>query len=52
MPYFQRFTGAHGLHAGNVPGYPASNGCVRLSKRHAKRFNDAVKLGTPVMVQR
>lgn len=52
MPYFLRFSGAYGLHAGNVPGYPASSGCVRLPKRHAKRFYDAVKLGTPVVVQR
>ena len=52
MPYFLRFTGAYGLHAGDVPGYPASSGCVRLPKRHAKRFFDAVKLGTPVVVRR
>jgi lipoprotein-anchoring transpeptidase ErfK/SrfK len=52
MPYFLRFTGAYGLHAGNVPGYPASSGCVRLPKRHAKRFFDAVKIGTPVVVER
>lgn len=52
MPYFLRFTGAYGLHAGNVPGYPASSGCVRLPQRHAKRFYDAVKLGTPVVVKR
>jgi lipoprotein-anchoring transpeptidase ErfK/SrfK len=52
MPYFMRFTGAYGLHAGNIPGYPASSGCVRLPKRQAKRFYDAVKLGTPVVVQR
>ncbi len=52
MPYFLRFTGAYGLHAGNVPGYPASSGCVRLPQRHAKRFYDAVKIGTPVIVQR
>lgn len=52
MPYFLRFTGAYGLHAGNVPGYPASSGCVRLPKRHAKRFFDAVKIGTPVVIQR
>jgi lipoprotein-anchoring transpeptidase ErfK/SrfK len=52
MPYFMRFTGAYGLHAGNIPGYPASSGCVRLPKRQAKRFYDAVKLGTLVVVQR
>lgn len=52
MPYFMRFTGAYGLHAGKVPGYPASSGCVRLPPRHAKRFYDAVKIGTPVVVKR
>ncbi|MCW1925501.1 L,D-transpeptidase family protein [Luteolibacter arcticus] len=52
MPYFLRFSGAYGLHAGRVPGYPASSGCIRLPKRHAKRFYDAVRLGTPVIVQR
>ena len=51
MPYFLRFNGAYGLHAGNVPGYPASSGCVRLPKRHAKRFYEAVRVGTPVTVQ-
>lgn len=52
MPYFLRFSGACGLHAGNIPGYPASSGCVRLPKRQAKRFYDAVKVGTPVVVVR
>jgi lipoprotein-anchoring transpeptidase ErfK/SrfK len=52
MPYFLRFSGAYGLHAGNIPGYPASSGCVRLPKRQAKRFYDAVKVGTPVVVRR
>ncbi len=52
MPYFLRFNGPYGLHAGNVPGYPASSGCVRLPQRHAKRFFDAVKVGTPVVVRR
>lgn len=52
MPYFLRFNGACGLHAGNLPGYPASSGCVRLPKRQAKRFYDAVRVGTPVTVKR
>ena len=52
MPYFMRFNGAYGLHQGNVPGYPASSGCVRLPVRHAKRFYEAVKVGTPVVVKR
>lgn len=52
MPYFLRFSGACGLHAGNIPGYPASSGCVRLPKRQAKRFYEAVRVGTPVIVER
>jgi lipoprotein-anchoring transpeptidase ErfK/SrfK len=52
MPYFLRFSGAYGLHAGEVPGYPASSGCVRLPPRHAKRFFEAVRVGTPVVVER
>lgn len=52
MPYFLRFSGACGLHAGNIPGYPASAGCIRLPQRQAKRFYDAVRVGTPVIVKR
>lgn len=52
MPYFLRFSDACGLHAGHLPGYPASSGCVRLPQRQAKRFYDAVQVGTPVMVKR
>jgi lipoprotein-anchoring transpeptidase ErfK/SrfK len=52
MPYFLRFSGPYGLHAGRIPGYPASSGCVRLPKRQAKRFYDAVRVGTPVVVER
>ena len=52
MPYFMRFHDAYGLHAGNLPGYPASAGCVRLPPRQAKRFYNAVKVGTPVIVRR
>lgn len=52
MFYFLRFSGAYGLHAGMLPGYPASAGCVRLPERHARRFYYAVDLGTPVVVKR
>ena len=30
MPYFMRFHGSDGMHAGYLPGYPASHGCVRM----------------------
>ena len=50
MPYFIRFNGAEGLHAGHLPGYPASHGCVRLPERNAIAFFNAVQVGTPVTV--
>lgn len=52
MFYFLRFHGAYGLHAGRLPGYPASAGCVRLPERQARRFYYAVDVGTPVIVKR
>ena len=52
MPYFLRINGAVGLHAGHVPGYPASHGCIRLPPRQAKRFYHAAEVGTPVFVYR
>jgi len=51
MPYFMRFNGAVGMHAGNVPYYPASHGCVRLPPRMARAFFSHVSAGTPVRVQ-
>jgi lipoprotein-anchoring transpeptidase ErfK/SrfK len=37
MPYMQRLTwDGIAMHAGNLPGYPASHGCVRLPKAFAK----------------
>jgi lipoprotein-anchoring transpeptidase ErfK/SrfK len=50
MPYYLQIAPSYGLHAGHVPGYPASHGCIRLPNRWAKRFYYAVKVGTPVWV--
>jgi lipoprotein-anchoring transpeptidase ErfK/SrfK len=52
MPYYLQIAPAYGLHAGHVPGYPASHGCIRLPNRWAKRFYYAVKVGTPVWISR
>ena len=51
MPYMQRLT-AKGvaMHAGNLPGYPASHGCIRLPKDFAKLLYGVTELGTPVMI--
>ncbi len=39
MPYMQRLTwDGIALHAGNLPGYPASHGCIRLPMAFAKKL--------------
>jgi lipoprotein-anchoring transpeptidase ErfK/SrfK len=50
MRYFMRFHGADGMHAGILPGYPASHGCVRMPEQYAIAFFNAVEVGTPVTV--
>jgi hypothetical protein len=50
MPYFMRFHGSDGMHAGYLPGYPASHGCVRMPDELAVAFYNAVEVGTPVTV--
>ena len=50
MKFFIRFEGAAGTHAGSLPGYPASHGCVRMPAAKAEAFYNAVKVGTPVRV--
>jgi hypothetical protein len=50
MHYFMRFAGADGMHAGYLPGYPASHGCVRMPEQYAIAFFNAVSVGTPVTV--
>ncbi|MDG2126040.1 MAG: L,D-transpeptidase family protein [Verrucomicrobiales bacterium] len=51
MSYFLRFNGAIGMHAGYLPGYPASHGCVRLPTWMAENFYNNSPNGTPVIVQ-
>ncbi len=50
MPYFLRIHGGVGMHAGFLPGYPASHGCIRLPKQMAQIFFNNVTYGTPVTV--
>jgi hypothetical protein len=50
MHYFMRFHGADGMHAGYLPGYPASHGCVRMPEQLAIAFFNSVEVGTPVQV--
>lgn len=50
MHYFMRFHGAIGMHAGILPGYAASHGCVRLPSDKAALFYQSASVGTPVLV--
>lgn len=50
MPYFMEFSPAVGMHAGYLPGYPASHGCVRMPRDLAGLFFERVQIGTPVTV--
>jgi len=50
MHHFMRFNGGDGMHAGYLPGYPASHGCVRMPEQYAIAFFNAVQVGTPVTV--
>ncbi len=51
MPYMQRLTSKGvALHAGNLPGYAASHGCIRLPTGFAKLLYGATQIGTPVMI--
>jgi hypothetical protein len=50
MPYFMEFRKYVGMHAGYLPGYPASHGCVRMPRDLAAAFFSRVQVGTPVKV--
>jgi hypothetical protein len=50
MPFFMRIHGGVGMHAGYLPGYPASHGCIRLPRGAAQRFFENAPVGTPVRV--
>jgi lipoprotein-anchoring transpeptidase ErfK/SrfK len=50
MPFYMQFGQALGMHAGYLPGYPASHGCVRMPRDLAERFFERVSVRTPVTV--
>lgn len=51
MPYMQRLTwDGVALHAGNVPGYPASHGCIRLPKTFAKKLYGITGFSSTVVI--
>lgn len=51
MPYTIRFTsGGEAIHAGHLPGYPDSHGCVRMPLTKAKKLFKWAEIGMPVRV--
>ena len=51
MPYMQRLTWSGvALHAGALPGYPASHGCVRMPYEFARLLYGETKTGLTVIV--
>lgn len=51
MPYTERFTSTGiALHAGGLPGYPSSHGCVHLPSEYARLLFSAAPLGMTVVV--
>ena len=50
MPYYMQIAPGFGLHAGYLPGYPASHGCIRMPEFMAEDFFNNVDLGTPVTI--
>ncbi|HVF38124.1 MAG TPA: L,D-transpeptidase family protein [Sphingomicrobium sp.] len=51
MPFMQRID-KYGiaLHAGHLPGYPASHGCIRLPSAFAKKLYGVTSMGSAVLI--
>jgi lipoprotein-anchoring transpeptidase ErfK/SrfK len=51
MPFYMRLSGQpFGMHAGYLPGYPASHGCIRMPREKAVLFFRNVNVGTLVRI--
>ncbi|MBW8368972.1 MAG: L,D-transpeptidase [Arenimonas sp.] len=51
MPFMQRLTwDGVAMHAGRVPGYPASHGCVRLPHAFSEKLFDVTTRGMTVVI--
>jgi lipoprotein-anchoring transpeptidase ErfK/SrfK len=52
MPFMQRLDNyGIALHGGLNPGYPASNGCVRLPMKFAEKLYGLTKVGSKVVIE-
>jgi lipoprotein-anchoring transpeptidase ErfK/SrfK len=53
MPFFMRLNCRDfGMHEGQLPGYPASHGCIRLPGSAARQLFKDVPIGTLVTINR
>lgn len=51
MPFMERLTWSGiALHAGNLPGYPASHGCIRLPLAFSSKLYEVTHYGTVVII--
>lgn len=51
MPYWLRLTtDGVGFHVGQLPGRPASHGCIRMPRAIAPKIYSSVHVGTPVLI--
>ncbi len=51
MPHMQRLTwDGIAIHAGGLPGYPASHGCVRVPVEFAEKLYSVTSMGTTVII--
>src|SRR3984893_5052469 len=50
MRYYMQFAPGIGMHAGYLPGYAASHGCVGMAESKDMRFFQALSFRTPVNV--
>ena len=51
MPFMQRLTwDGIAMHEGNLPGYPASHGCIRLPRAFAEELYEITALGMTVII--
>lgn len=50
MPFWMRIVGGTGMHEGQLPGYPASHGCIRMPREMAEAFYRSLEVGTPVTI--
>lgn len=51
MPFMQRLDDyGIAMHAGNLPGHPASHGCIRLPSEFAAKLYAKTEIGTEVLI--